>query len=76
MTKPISPADRAYAVAELRRIEETLSQLSQWLDGAGETRAAILPEDGWKLMLALQTLVDCDPSGPVGLVHRRIGPVS
>jgi hypothetical protein len=52
--------EREQALAELRRIDVTLTQLAQWLDDHGEQRAAAtldeswqrLAEAGWILMTA------------------------
>jgi cell division protein YceG involved in septum cleavage len=60
------------ALAELARIDQTLSQMAEWLDEAGEERAAVLLEDAWKAVLAAGSLIERDTQA-AGLVHRRTG---
>lgn len=67
---------RAMALAELERIEQTLSEMSQWVDGDAPDRekASVLLEDaaravaaaGWALERASRSRV-------ADLAHRRTG---
>lgn len=54
-------ADRVAALAELARIETTLAQMAGWLDDQGHERAAVLVEDAWRDVCAVQHLIDRDP---------------
>ncbi len=68
----LSQSHRQMAIAELERIEETLSQLSAWLDGLGLEQPAILIEDSWRNILAAQRLLQRDPAARARLVHGRL----
>ena len=57
----IGPSERTRALAELQRIEQTLGDMSSWLDRNGYERPAILLEDAVRALWAAQVLIDRDP---------------
>jgi len=76
MTAELTRQDREAALAELDRIERTLSEMSEWVDGPGSDRekASIWLEDAAKACLAAARLIQRDPVRVGELVHRRLPP--
>jgi len=79
----ITPQDRGQALAELERIAQTLTQMSEWLGWAGEERAGVMLEEAWKNVLAAGWLLQRTPAralppgqaaGPAGNGTRRALP--
>jgi hypothetical protein len=66
----IGPAERTAALAELERIEATLTAMSGWLDADGQERAAIVAEDAASSVAGLVFLVERPQPGR--MVRRRM----
>jgi len=71
----LSAQDRELAIAELERIERTLTDMSAWADGDSESqqRASIALEDAASQIRAAGWMLErIDPGRLASLVHRRI----
>lgn len=71
----LSPADCRLAIAELERIEQTLTQMCIWADGdsSDRERAAIALEDASRAVQAAGWLLErADRARVAELVHRRL----
>ena len=70
----LTPEGREQAVAELGRIEATLAQMSQWVDGGSpdRERCAVLLEDASLRVMAAALIIERDPARVAELVHRRM----
>jgi len=67
----IMPHDRGKALAELERIAETLTQMSQWLGSGGEQRSAVMLEEAWKNVVAAGWLIQRSHARNAVPTHRR-----
>lgn len=75
MAAVLSQQDRALAISELERIEQTLIQMSAWADGgsADRERCSIALEDAAKCVMAAAYLIErADRERVAELVHRRM----
>ena len=71
----LSQQDRALAIAELERIEQTLTAMSMWIDGdsADRERCSIALEDAARAIQAGAYLIErADRERVAELVHRRM----
>ncbi len=71
----LTPRDRQLAIAALDRVEQTLTQMSMWVDddSADSQRVAIMLEDSAKsVMVASYLLSRADRLRAAELVHRRM----
>jgi len=66
----IMPHDRGKALAELERIAETLTQMSQWLGSGGEQRSAVMLEEAWKNAVAAGWLMQRGAARTPVLTHQ------
>jgi len=76
MTAELTRQDREAALAELDRIERTLSEMSEWVDGDSDARerCAIMLEDAAKAVMAAAWTLTRDAYRVSELVHRRLPP--
>jgi hypothetical protein len=75
MAGELSPDGRRLAIAELERIEQTLTLMSAWADGdsADRERVAIALEDAARAVQAAGWLLErADRVRVAELVHRRL----
>ena len=70
----LSRSNREVACRELDKIEDTLSRMSAWIDGAtnDRQRAAIHLEDAASHCLAAAHLIERDLVRVAGMAHRRV----
>jgi hypothetical protein len=66
----LSEREREQALAELRRVNVTLTQLGGWLEDHGEPRAAALLFESWEKLAEAGWVV----MGAGGLEPRRVSP--
>jgi hypothetical protein len=67
----ITPHDRGKALAELERIAHTLTQMSEWLGGAGEERSGVMLEEAWKNVVAAGWLLQRNPARTAALPNGQ-----
>ena len=68
----ITRLEREKALAELERIDHTLTQMAEWLANAGEVRAAVMLEEAWKNVAAAGWVIQQDAARNA-LTYRRMG---